>query len=438
MRKIIVLLMLIVIPSVVLAQTGRKVSDRTLLTSPTTDDLVDCVDTGSSTSYKCTMGGIVALADNINWSTMDTISTVNNSDKFVVNSSGTNKSINWDTFEDVITDNINWTAYENVSTLNGADSFWVNVGGTNKEINWTDLGPLTGASTWTKSGTDVYLTTTSDNVGVGTTTSTGKFHIKGAGNTSSTNSLLVENNNQDDILIIRDDGLVSIGTTYSGSTNNGLNIKGKLGVGDTLLDIATQLNLSNGNVSSTSQELVINIDGYQLSSGGTTGVSNRVTKSGTGNANDIIAFTALPRYTAGSGTQTNIYGYRTSSSSPVTSGGTVTNYYGFTNLGTTPGGTITNYYGAYFNDANSGATNNFALYVDGKSFFTNGNVGIGTVSPVASLEVNGLIVPDKVTADPCSAGTPEGGAFYNDTSNYWCYCDGTNDVKMNDPGVACF
>lgn len=72
------------------------------------------------------------------------------------------------------------------------------------------------------------------------------------------------------------------------------------------------------------------------------------------------------------------------------------------------------------------------------TFLGSGNVGIGTAIPIAKLEVNGLIVPDKVTADPCSSGAPEGGAFYNDTSNYWCYCDGTNDVKMNDPATACF
>ena len=28
--------------------------------------------------------------------------------------------------------------------------------------------------------------------------------------------------------------------------------------------------------------------------------------------------------------------------------------------------------------------------------------------------------------------------FYNDTSHYYCYCDGTNDVKLHDPTTACF
>ena len=43
----------------------------------------------------------------------------------------------------------------------------------------------------------------------------------------------------------------------------------------------------------------------------------------------------------------------------------------------------------------------------------------------------------SVTADPC--GTfPEGSIFYNDTSNYMCYCNGTDDVKMSDDTTACF
>lgn len=49
----------------------------------------------------------------------------------------------------------------------------------------------------------------------------------------------------------------------------------------------------------------------------------------------------------------------------------------------------------------------------------------------------GGVVPAKVTADPCGANYPEGSIFYNDTSNYWCGCDGTNDIKLSD-GAACF
>jgi len=43
----------------------------------------------------------------------------------------------------------------------------------------------------------------------------------------------------------------------------------------------------------------------------------------------------------------------------------------------------------------------------------------------------------KKTADPCSI-LEEGALFYNDTSNYFCYCDNINDVQMHDPTTACF
>ena len=49
------------------------------------------------------------------------------------------------------------------------------------------------------------------------------------------------------------------------------------------------------------------------------------------------------------------------------------------------------------------------------------------------------LVPSAVTADPCGTASayPKSSIFWNDTSSYWCGCDGTNDVKLSD-GSACF
>ncbi|PLX27613.1 hypothetical protein C0583_00010 [Candidatus Parcubacteria bacterium] len=71
---------------------------------------------------------------------------------------------------------------------------------------------------------------------------------------------------------------------------------------------------------------------------------------------------------------------------------------------------------------------------------SSGNVGIGDNSPGSKLEVNGGITPAKVTADPCSgAGFQEGSLFYNDTSDYFCFCDGSNnDMQMHSPSTPCF
>ena len=68
-----------------------------------------------------------------------------------------------------------------------------------------------------------------------------------------------------------------------------------------------------------------------------------------------------------------------------------------------------------------------------------GDVGIGIDAPGATLDVDGGITAGKVTADPCAgSGYEEGSIFYNDTSNYYCFCDGTNDVQLHSPATACF
>ena len=58
----------------------------------------------------------------------------------------------------------------------------------------------------------------------------------------------------------------------------------------------------------------------------------------------------------------------------------------------------------------------------------------------ALLTLTSGMKPAAVTGDPCGDTTnyPEGTSFYNDTSNYYCYCDGTNDVQMHSPATACF
>ncbi len=76
---------------------------------------------------------------------------------------------------------------------------------------------------------------------------------------------------------------------------------------------------------------------------------------------------------------------------------------------------------------------NTLLSVDG-----DGNVGIGVTWPSAALEVDGGVVPKKVTTDPCGSGYPEAVLFYNDTSDYFCYCNGSGvDKRVYDNG-ACF
>jgi hypothetical protein len=67
-----------------------------------------------------------------------------------------------------------------------------------------------------------------------------------------------------------------------------------------------------------------------------------------------------------------------------------------------------------------------------------GFLGIGTSAPNAKLEVDGLGVFQKRITDPCTVAQ-EGGIFYNTTSDYLCYCDGTLVAKRaHDPLTSCF
>lgn len=110
-----------------------------------------------------------------------------------------------------------------------------------------------------------------------------------------------------------------------------------------------------------------------------------------------------------------------------------------------------------FNESSGNSTNSNS----GSFFYTTGgaangdsggfnfNVGVaatpgqqGMFSITAKrLEVDAGIRPSKLTADPCGDALvyPEGTLFYNDTSDYFCFCNGAgDDVQMHAPAVACF
>ena len=58
---------------------------------------------------------------------------------------------------------------------------------------------------------------------------------------------------------------------------------------------------------------------------------------------------------------------------------------------------------------------------------------------IDDVTASSAIILDKVTSDPCTASPyAEGAIFYNDTSDYPCYCDASNnDLKISDDS-ACF
>jgi hypothetical protein len=82
----------------------------------------------------------------------------------------------------------------------------------------------------------------------------------------------------------------------------------------------------------------------------------------------------------------------------------------------------------------AGTTSVFSVAADG------GVSSAGAVSFSGAVSCLDSFKPEAVTADPCKAtGYGVGSMFYNATSNYMCFCDGsTDDIKMNDNSTACF
>ena len=67
-----------------------------------------------------------------------------------------------------------------------------------------------------------------------------------------------------------------------------------------------------------------------------------------------------------------------------------------------------------------------------------GRVGIGTTNPAALLDVQGGVLPARLTFSPCGVGYPEGVLFYNTTDDVMCFCDGTGaSLKVSD-NASCF
>jgi hypothetical protein len=98
-------------------------------------------------------------------------------------------------------------------------------------------------------------------------------------------------------------------------------------------------------------------------------------------------------------------------------------------LGDAAGDTITST-GAF--TASASATFNDAVVL--------GNAAGDTITVTGSATCSNSFKPAQVTSDPCNdAGYGPGSQFYNATSNYMCFCDGSSDdLKMNDNSTACF
>ena len=297
-----------------------------------------------------------------------------------------------------------------------------------------------GASGWTDGGTNVYNTTTSDTVGVGTTTPTAQFMISnvGTGATFRADDSL----NDASPMIITSSGNVGIGTTVpskvfqfgSDSTSNfitmdtinapSMAIKAEAATSVDQLNIQANYAVANNllDVSSSSASQTVPLVAFTqsgASSGGTLTV-NQSSASSTGRAAIIV--------NAGTG-DTLFIGDQSSDPTPF-----VINSNGNVGIGTTTPqavklqvvGTVSAT--AFVGDGSgltgiSGGTGGWTTDSSTKTTTTY-NVGIGTINPVSTLQVVGTITATAFS----STGSTAGSLVLNEAE-----ANGSNTFTMSAP-----
>jgi len=143
------------------------------------------------------------------------------------------------------------------------------------------------------------------------------------------------------------------------------------------------------------------------------------TNASTGNVYGVRANEAVVDGFGGTTSATNVYDFFAENSAPNSEGYPVPPF---------SSGTITNYYGVYIQQHTAGV-NNWNLYSVGGQNYFGGNVGIGTPTPGALLDVNGtsIILEQSYTpansSSTCTTGTESWDA------NYEYRCVATNTWK---------
>jgi len=363
-----------------------------------------------------------------------------------------------------ITAGLNWTAYDAISTLNDSDKIAVGVGVNTRVLNWEDLqgilpsggsGPGTGtadritywdttttlgslststypsltelsyvkgatsnlqtqidgitASGWTDGGASVYNTTTSDNVGVGTTSPQHPFQVRNKNFYSDTGG--------------------NVGIGFADTNAHKLSIQSggpswTVASGNTGNTFAAPYLASSGNVTGWA------FTNYQENFSGnpvTVGVDVQHTAKTTGSSSSSYGIKGGVLQTATSSTVANIYGVY-GQNTKNGSGGTVTNSYGvYAAPATVSAGTVTNNYAlgaqgwsVFVGNVGIGTslTGNYATVKPGNgSLNVYGNIGVGTWLPSQKVDVIGTVKATAFSGDGAAVtGVTEAGLNLSDVT----------------------
>lgn len=305
-------------------------------------------------------------------------------------------------------------------------------------------------------GASANLTWDGASFSVGASAETARVAVKGAGATSATKSLLIEDSGATNLFTINNAGQVEVGKDISLAANS---VHYTVNAGNISAGNIIYTNSFGGTISASVAWLggEVRFAGSNAFSAGR-GLHFNVLNDNTSTSNDITAIYAGARNNATTARGASLVGIKADAYTDNQSGGTVTTIAGFNvnNWGTNAAGvtgtnayglkindilnsgTLTNTYGIYIGDLTTGTQTNtpFSIYASDASalsYFA-GKVGFGTVTaPSTAIHAtvntaNTITIQDVVTVGANSTGTA--GASFGPGILFTGESDTTNDREM--------